>query len=224
MGKQEFITQKQFKEADKIFEKYKNNTDIVLNENEYIVVHIDGIKFTSKYLKNLPNDFKEKVFNVLVDTAIKLCNEIKSVKVSYVCSDEISLLLDGKNIADNYNNRIQKITSIISSIATATFYKELSKLDDKNNVLNELKNRSFFAVKCFNIPESLVNDYFQVRLMGCKKYIFDCRKNFNEQPDWKKFGALITKEEEWRKKIVDFQTMQLTRTSQNGYFNLVTNE
>ena len=222
--RQKYITQTQFKEADKKFETYKKNTDVVLNADEYIVVHIDGIKFTSKYLKNLPKDFKEKVFNVLVDTAIKLCNEIKSVKVSYVCSDEISLLMDGKNIAENYNNRIQKITSRISSIATATFYKELSELDDKNNVLAELKDRGFFAVKCFNIPESLVDDYFQVRLMGCKKCIFDRSESFNKQPKWEKYGTLITKEEgKWRKNIVDFQGMQLTKTQQNGYFNLVTN-
>ena len=209
--------------ADKKFEAYKRKTDRVLRADQFIVVHIDGIKFTSKYLKKLTNENKEKVFNILSDTAIDLCNEFKSVRLAYACSDEISLLIEGNKINYNHRNRIQKLCSIISSIASVTFYKKLESTCYDIKELEELKAHSFFAVKCFNIPYNLVDDYFHVRLIGCKKCIYDRQEDFDSQPEWKKYGALITKiGGKWQKNIIDFQSLKLIKAPQNDFYNLAT--
>lgn len=222
MEKHKVITQEMFLRADKKFESYKRETDMILRSDEYIVAHIDGIKFTSKYLKKLTNEDKEKVFNILVDTAMTLCNEFKSIRLAYVCSDEISLLIDGEEIKDNYHNRIQKLCSIISSIASLTFYKKLKSTYSDVKELEDLMSHSFFAVKCFNIPDNMVNDYFHVRLKGCKKCIFDRHEDFDCQPEWKKYGALITRiEEKWQKDILDFQSLKLIKAPQNDFYSLV---
>ena len=95
------------KSGEKFFPLIRE-ADIILRSDEYIVIHLDGVKFTSRYLKAVDRSIKKQVFECLTTAAIELCNFFKSSRVAYVYGDEASILLQGDFVKENYHNRIQK--------------------------------------------------------------------------------------------------------------------
>lgn len=73
-GKQKIISQNDYERAGKKFELYIRESDLLLRSDEYIVVHLDGVKFTGQKCKNLSATCKKYVFDSLTQTAINLCN------------------------------------------------------------------------------------------------------------------------------------------------------
>lgn len=203
MEKQKKITQYDYNKAGKVFDSHIKESDYRLKPDEYIVVHLDGVKFTSNYYKKMTEKNRKTVVGLLVKVAKELCNTFNSIRISYVCSDEVSLVLDGKEKL--YGNRINKILSIFSSRLTLAFYKELTKIE--NDSFKELRENCFFAAKAYNIPNESIKDYLNWRLLGCKKLIFDKKQDYESKDDWEKYGFLITKNEDevWIEKSFDFK-------------------
>lgn len=221
-GKQKIISQNDYERAGDKFELYIRESDLLLRSDEYIVVHLDGVKFTSQKCKHLSAVNKRYVFECLTQSAISLCNKFKSARIAYVAGDEISILLDGSCVKENYYNRVQKIVSLFVSAATLFFNIELRKFNDiDKEQLNDFVNDGLFAAKTFNITSEMVNDYFKWRLLSCKKLIFDRREKYDDKADWEKYGALITFQRgEWVAEKVDFGKGKLCKQPQDEHYLL----
>lgn len=221
-GKRKTISQYDYEKAEKKFELYIRESDLLLRSDEYIVMHLDGVKFTGKKCKQLSADNKKYVFACLMQTAINLCNKFASARIAYVAGDEISILLDGSCIKENYHNRVQKIISLFVSSATLFFNIELRKFNGKDKEqLYDFLNDGLFAAKTYNITSEMVNDYFKWRLLSCKKLIFDRREKFDEKADWEKYGALITFQNgKWTANKVDFEMSKLCKQPQDEHYVL----
>ena len=109
MDKQKNISQYQFCKTAESFEFYIRESDICLRTDEYIIVHLDGVDFTHKYYRQYNSEIKGRVVNAIAESAKEICSKISSIKIAYACSDEVTFILDGKDILSNNNNRLNKI-------------------------------------------------------------------------------------------------------------------
>ena len=107
---------------------YRNLTDYKLMPNGYVVVMIDGKNF-SKLVKNkFEKPFDDWFISTMDKTAVHLCKNIQNCVSAFVQSDEISLIIkDNTLTCMPFDGRLCKLQSIIPSMATAFFNKELIK-------------------------------------------------------------------------------------------------
>lgn len=107
---------------------YRNLTDYRLTPNCYIIVMIDGKNF-SKLIKNrFEKPFDEWFISTMDKTALHLCKEVQNCVTAFVQSDEISLILkDNSFTCTPFDGRLCKLQSVIPSMATAYFNKEIIK-------------------------------------------------------------------------------------------------
>ena len=105
---------------------YRDLTDYRLLPNGYILVMIDGKNF-SKLVKNKFNKpFDSDFIEIMNRTAEHVSKQIQNCVGSYIQSDEISFLIKDNNMTDPpFDGRLCKLQSIIPSIATAYFMKEM---------------------------------------------------------------------------------------------------
>lgn len=124
-------------------ENYEHRTRILLPRRTYTIIRLDGKAFHT-YTKGLERPFDKQLVNDMDETAKFLCENIQGVKLAFVQSDEISLVLtDFDKITTNawFDGNIQKMVSVSASLATAKF--------------NELRpgKLAFFDSRVFTIPE-----------------------------------------------------------------------
>jgi tRNA(His) 5'-end guanylyltransferase len=156
--------------GDRIKKEYENSTRYYLNESKFTIIRIDGKAFHT-FTKSFDKPFDDLFISIMNKTAEELCKRIQGVKLAYVQSDEISLLLiKNENSEIFFNGNIQKIASVSASIATEIFNKEFIKYhlethDDFN--FDDLKFANFDS-RVFNMPNfELVKDYFIYRQKDC---------------------------------------------------------
>lgn len=102
---------------------YENVTRLHLTPRSYVLCRIDGRSFHS-YLKGCVRPFDNGVIEDMDATAIYLCENVQNAKLGYVQSDEITLLLcdfETYGTSQFFDGNIQKISSIVASMATARF-------------------------------------------------------------------------------------------------------
>ena len=128
MDKQKNISQYQFCKTAESFEFYIRESDICLRTDEYIIVHLDGVDITHKYYRQYNSEIKGRVVNAIAESAKEICSKISSIKIAYACSDEVTFILDGKDILSNNNNRLNKIISKFASMLTLKFYQNIATL------------------------------------------------------------------------------------------------
>ena len=151
---------------------YRNLTDYKLLPNCYILVMIDGKNF-SKLVKNkFEKPFDDWFINTMDKTAVHLCKEIQNCVAAFVQSDEISLILKDNTLTSMpYDGRLCKLQSVIPSIATSFFNKELIKrnLTAGMNVEDITSMPDYcFDCKAWSVPS--VNDamaWFLYRQIDC---------------------------------------------------------
>ncbi|MDE6059494.1 MAG: tRNA(His) guanylyltransferase Thg1 family protein [Clostridia bacterium] len=220
MSKQKKITQVDYLKAVEPFEFFIRETDLRVKTDEYIILHFDGVGMTKKYLSHMNRSDKKIFSECLLKTAQVLCSYFKSTRLAYACNDEISLLLAGQDIIDNYHNRIQKLVSIAAAKASTELLQHLQR-NEKIAILKELQDNCLFAVKCYNLPQNLVNNYFRARLLSCKKTIYDHREKFEDKEPWEQFGYLITYHApNWQSENVDFSELKLVKKPQDEYYSI----
>lgn len=143
---------------------YRSLTDYKLIPGMPVIVMLDGRSF-SKFIKksfNLP--FDDRFINIMNFVAEKLCSSISGAKVAYVQSDEISIFLEDYkqiNTESFFGYRLTKLLSIIASIATGWFNKELWKIFPESNPIQ-------FDCKAWNVPNlNEVYAWFLYRQNDC---------------------------------------------------------
>ena len=108
---------------DNVFKRIEASYKTHLPKSSYAVVRVDGKGF-SKYTKKLEQPFDAKFTRDMRETAMYLAENVDGAVLAYTQSDEISVVfsdLAGDNTEWWFGGAIQKIGSIVASMATAKF-------------------------------------------------------------------------------------------------------
>lgn len=109
--------------GDRMKSYYEDRYRINLPRRTNILLRIDGKAFHS-YTKGLKRPFDTGLSDDMDATTKFLCENIQGAKLGYVQSDEISILVTDYDKLDTspwFDNNLQKMCSISSSLATAKF-------------------------------------------------------------------------------------------------------
>lgn len=139
---------------------YRDLTDYKLMPNCYILVMIDGKNF-SKLIKNkFEKPFDDWFISTMDKTAVHLCKEVQNCIGAFVQSDEISLIIkDNTLTCAPYDGRLCKLQSIIPSIATAFFNKEIIKRNILSGMnADDITNMPDYCFDCKAWTVPSVND------------------------------------------------------------------
>ena len=130
-----------------------------------VIVRLDGKAFHS-FTRGFDKPFDENLMRIMQDTTKMLCENIQGCVFGYTQSDEITLvLIDYQNIESCawYDNQVQKIVSVASSMATNFFNKSLvdeieyekTKINPNDTKVNLMQDKLFkgtFDARAFNLP------------------------------------------------------------------------
>lgn len=117
------------------------------------------------FCKEFKKPFDEMMCKSMIDTTIKLCENIPGVRIGYVQSDEISLILndDYSGKADRFNcffeGNLNKILSLSASMATRFFNEAFI-----NNVISSYGIRNVLYADDINTgktPEIYIDKFFK---------------------------------------------------------------
>jgi tRNA(His) guanylyltransferase len=133
--------------ADRI-SGYQAIADTKLLSRVPIIISVNGRSF-SKITSLLDKPFCPKVSECILNTMLRLCTDIEGALFAYQYNDEIVIV--ARNDQSNetipwFDNRVQKICSITSSIATLHFNRCANAVD-----LN-LMGEAIFASQVFVVP------------------------------------------------------------------------
>ena len=130
-----------------------------------VIVRLDGKAFHS-FTRGFNKPFDENLMRIMQDTTKMLCENIQGCVFGYTQSDEITLvLIDYQNLESCawFDNQVQKIVSVASSMATNFFNKNLmseidyekSRINPNNVKINLMQDKLFkgtFDARAFNLP------------------------------------------------------------------------
>lgn len=194
---------------------YENTFRMKLPKRMPVIIRIDGKAFHT-YTKGMEKPFDKDLTYAMWETCKYLAQNIMGCKLAYTQSDEISLLLtnyDKLTTESWFDNNLQKIVSVSSSLATAKF----------NEIMREEypeKQFALFDARAWVLPKDEVCNYFLWRqqdatknsismvaqanfphnqLQGLNgdqmqdKLFLEKGINWNDIPTWQKRGACIKK-------------------------------
>ena len=151
--------------GDRMKSFYENRTRIYLPRRTYTIIRIDGKAFHT-YTKGLERPFDTNLIDDMDNTAKYLCENIMGAKFAFVQSDEISILItDFDKIMSQawFDNNLQKMCSISSSLATAKFNQFRWNKESPN--FNKIAT---FDSRVFQISSKTeVMNYFIFRQQDC---------------------------------------------------------
>lgn len=161
-----------YTEFDKRMKGYERQFNVALDPNEPVIVRVDGRCFHT-FTKNFQKPFDDVLSRTMRDTMQYLCENVQGCVLGYTQSDEISLLLANylnERAEPFFGYRIQKLCSVIASMATAAFLDRYeANVEDYENEFDELFERYYkhkyvtFDCRAFNIPKEEVTNYFYWR-------------------------------------------------------------
>ena len=149
-----------------------------------VCIRIDG-KAHHSFTRGFKRPFDEIYIKSMQETAKYLCENLQSVCISYQQSDEITLVMidyEKLNTSPYFDYEVQKLCSIIASMATMAFNKafaknvkeydmewkcsltpqcvEMQKAHyDYIDILNKaVEKGAMFDCRCFNIPKEEVTN------------------------------------------------------------------
>lgn len=136
--------------------RYEDTFRIKIPRKMPLIVRLDGVAFRI-YTKGLVKP-DQNLIDCMDQTATYLCKNIQGVKLSYVQSDEISLLIYDNDFESQpwFDNNLQKIVSVSAAKASAYF----SSISDK--IFGKTKLAAFDA-RAFIVPLDEVTNSFIFR-------------------------------------------------------------
>lgn len=152
-----------------------------------VIIRIDGKAFHS-FTKRFKRPFDDVLIESMQQTMKYLCENIQGCVLGYHQSDEISLVLvDYQKLTSDawFDYEVQKICSIVASMATMAFNKYFSdnvqnlgydvrcNPDDENSgyekYVEALGIGAMFDARCFNIPKEEVTNYIYWRQLDATR-------------------------------------------------------
>jgi len=129
-------------------ESYQDSSDYKLLSRVPMIICINGRGF-AKATELLEKPYCAKFAECILSTTLRLCTEIEGALFAYQQNDEIVLVIRNDQTPDTtpwYDNKIQKICSVTSSIATMHFNNCATTID-----LN-LTGEPVFISQVFVVP------------------------------------------------------------------------
>lgn len=122
-----------------------------LNHQCPIYARIDGRSF-SRFTKGMERPFDGRMTAAMIGTAKRLVEAVNA-RIGYTQSDEISLvwMADGEQSETFFGGKVQKIASVLASLATAAFGIELERHFGEEAAGLRAKLPHFDA-RVFNLP------------------------------------------------------------------------
>lgn len=210
--------------GDRMKNNYENVTRSHLVRRMPVIIRLDGKSFHT-YTKRMfvphhdlsrdNSPWSDELHDVMIETCRELLLNTMNAKLVYSQSDEISILLTDWDKLETeawFDNNIQKICSVSSSIATANFNGEVW------NRRGKVTTPAYFDSRAFNIPKEEVCNYFiwrqqdasrnSVQMLGQfyishkemqglnnnqvqDKLMLDYGINWNNEQTWKKRGFCV---------------------------------
>lgn len=133
---------------------YEEVSDFKLLTKLPIIIIVNGRSFR-KLTAPLQKPFSTQFLELMCGIMLKLCQEIDGTVFGYTFNDEIVIVLRNDNSIDTnawYNNKVQKIVSVVSSLATLECVR-LAKSIDINFFGDPIFTTNVFAVP--NITEAI---------------------------------------------------------------------
>lgn len=171
-------------------EYYENIPKNKLMRRAPVIIRIDGKAFHT-FTRGFKKPFDEILIKSMQETMKYLCENIQGCVLGYTQSDEISLLLvDYKNLNSSawFDYEVQKMCSIVASMATMAFNKSFIKNAEEfmtdcaasyemeglcsqgteeyklcEVYQKAIEKGAMFDARCFNIPKEEVTNYFYWR-------------------------------------------------------------
>lgn len=133
---------------------YRSLADDSLLPGTYMLAMLDGRSFSKMVKKRFKLPFDDDFIRIMNKTAQTLAEKVQGVKIGFVQSDEISLLLtdfDQPGMDSFFGYRKCKLLSILASIATGVFNKErILMMKDRFDI--EAYEPIQFDCKVWNVP------------------------------------------------------------------------
>lgn len=127
---------------------YQEASDYKLLGRLPLIICVNGRGF-SKTTELLDKPYCPKFAECILSTTLRLCSEIEGAFFAYQFNDEIVIVTrndQGPETTPWYDNRVQKINSIVSSIASVHFN------NCANTVGLNLVGEPFFTAQIFAVP------------------------------------------------------------------------
>lgn len=191
---------------------YEHKFRHLLPEKAYSIIRIDGKAFGT-YTGDLKKPYDEQFMSDMDSTAKFLCQNIQGVKIAYIQSDEISLVLtdfDNETTQAWFGRNIQKMVSVSASLATAKFNElrpnklaffdsRIFSIDSKVETMNYLIYRQEDA--CKNSIQMLARTLYshkEVKDKSLDEMIVMCEKkqrSWETCPEGFQRGRIILKQD-----------------------------
>lgn len=147
---------------------YEFQSKTTLLKRTPVIIRLDGKAFHT-FTRGLDKPFDKEFVKIMQETMLELCKNIQGCILGYTQSDEITLVLIDYKELDTcawFDNEIQKIVSVSSSIATLAFNQSVNKLVSDNEysarcgeIIKKWDNKIFkatFDSRAFNVPKEEV--------------------------------------------------------------------
>lgn len=135
---------------------YENITRNHLISRMPVVLRLDGKAFHT-FTRGFEKPFDRVMIQSMQATMKYLCEHIQGCVLGYTQSDEITLVLvdyEKLNTCSWFDNNIQKMCSVASSMATYAFRKTMFAATLPGTIYREkLENGAFFDCRAFNVPK-----------------------------------------------------------------------
>jgi tRNA(His) guanylyltransferase len=145
---------------------FEENTNYKLLTRLPLVITINGRSF-SKLTSLLDKPFSNEFAECMYSTMSKLVQEIDGSFFGFASNDEITIISRNDQHADTtpwYDNNIQKIVSVVSSIATYNFNNAAASIE--MNVLGD----TIFTTNVFAAPS--INEVANIAILKQQQAIF----------------------------------------------------
>lgn len=165
---------------------YENATRYILPHRTYTLLRLDGKSFHT-YTKYSQKPFDQALINVFQETTKYLCQNISGAFLGYCQSDEITIALSDfkqKETQAFFDNNLQKIASVASSMCTARF-----------NLLRNIEYLTKSDISKIDIHGAIAD------LINISQGNFDCRVWTLTDP-WEVFNTFYWRELDCMKNAV----------------------
>ena len=161
--------------------EYESRNRYYLQRRTPVICRLD-MRAGHSFTKGFKRPLDEVFIKSMQETAKYLCENVQGCKMSYQQSDEITLLLVDYDRLDTdcfFNYRVDKLCSILASMATMVFNKCFEKKfyetiwsneDELNSrYMDAIIKGAMFDCRCFNIPKEEVTNCFYWRQLDASR-------------------------------------------------------
>ncbi len=133
--------------GDKVKAFESASAKVVLDESQPMCVRLDGKAFHT-FTRGLARPYDKRLSDAMVETMNYLV-EKTDARLGYTQSDEITLVYfkTAPHQQTYFGSRVQKLTSVLASMATAKFNSEVAK-----NIPEKADLFAFFDCRVWNVP------------------------------------------------------------------------